>query len=86
MSAHGHQNLAILKMDIEGGEIDVLQDILQQDVYIGQLLVEFHYHYPAIGFDRFQSVMARLRERGYLIFDVSPRGYLQTQTHPSSTP
>ncbi|MEM7194533.1 MAG: FkbM family methyltransferase [Pseudomonadota bacterium] len=75
MQSLGHTRVSILKMDIEGGEIDALNNILDDGIMVDQLLVEFHYHYPSIGFQRFSSTMHRLFEHGYRVFDISARGY-----------
>tara|TARA_B100000686_G_scaffold345744_1_gene430906 strand:- start:2624 stop:3211 length:588 start_codon:yes stop_codon:yes gene_type:complete len=71
----GHQEIDILKMDVEGEEMSVLSDMLACGIQPGQLLVEFHYNYPQIRFGDFLSLVARLREVGYRIFHISERGY-----------
>lgn len=38
----GHQKIDILKMDIEGSEYDVLENIVKSNLFIGQILIEFH--------------------------------------------
>ena len=38
----GHKKIDVLKMDIEGSEYDVIANIMQSGIQIGQLLVEFH--------------------------------------------
>lgn len=71
----GHQDIDILKMDIEGEEMSVLPDMLALGVLPGQLLVEFHYNYPQIPFTNFVSLVSQLQRSGYRIFDISERGY-----------
>ena len=71
----GHQEIDILKMDIEGEEMSVLPDMLASELLPGQLLVEFHYNYPQIPFNDFLSLVSQLREKGYRIFHISERGY-----------
>jgi FkbM family methyltransferase len=71
----GHQDIDILKMDIEGEEMSVLPDMLTSGILPGQLLVEFHYNYPQIPFTDFLSLVSQLRRNGYRIFDISERGY-----------
>ncbi|GIS18490.1 MAG: hypothetical protein CM15mP120_04060 [Pseudomonadota bacterium] len=39
----GHDHLDVLKMDIEGAEYAVLDDMLQSNILPDQLLVEFHH-------------------------------------------
>ena len=36
----------ILKMDIEGAEYDVIDDIINSPVPIAQVLIEFHHRFP----------------------------------------
>lgn len=42
MNELGHKHIDVLKMDIEGSEYDVIEDILNAPVLIGQILIEFH--------------------------------------------
>lgn len=68
----GHDRIDVLKMDIEGGEYAVLEDVLAEAPE--QLLIEFHHNLPSIEFARTQAVLADLRATGYRIFDISRRG------------
>ena len=70
-------------MDIEGGEMDAIEDILEGNTGIGQLLVEFHYNYPTIHFDSFVEKVNTLRSSGFRIFHVSERGYEYSFIHRS---
>ena len=70
-----HQGIDVLKMDIEGAEMQVLPDMLSSGMLPSQLLVEFHYNYPEIGFDQFLDLIQSLRVNGYRILDISERGY-----------
>lgn len=38
----GHNNIDVLKMDIEGSEYGVIDDLLQEKIFPIQLLIEFH--------------------------------------------
>ena len=71
----GHQEIDILKMDVEGEEMSVLPDMLACGIQPGHLLVEFHYNYPQIPFSDFLNLISQLRESGYRIFHISERGY-----------
>ena len=84
--ALGHHRLDVLKMDIEGGEMVAIPDLLDSGVFVGQLLAEFHYHYPVIGWTAFVELMARVHNRGYRIFHVSRRGYEFSLVHESLLP
>ena len=67
----GHQKIDILKMDIEGAEYDVLEDIVKSDLYIGQILVEFHDRFFKNGREKTINILNILREKGFVIFGVS---------------
>jgi len=69
-----HQKVDVLKMDIEGAEYEVLEDVLNANIAIGQLLVEFHHRWPEIGVDRTRRALRELNSAGYQIFSVSPSG------------
>jgi FkbM family methyltransferase len=61
MQQLGHDHLDVLKVDIEGSELALLDDLVQAPVTIGQLLVEFH-HSP----DRPESVKSVERALGQI--------------------
>lgn len=71
--ALGHRRVDVLKMDIEGTEFDVLANILDAGVPVGQLLVEFHDRFYSDGVERLDRALATLRDRDYHVFGVSPR-------------
>jgi len=70
----GHGRIDVLKMDIEGAEYDVIDDILASGVNVGQLLVEFHHRFSGVGVERTRRAVARLNQSGYRIFAVSESG------------
>jgi FkbM family methyltransferase len=49
MARHGHKNIDLLKLDIEGFEYQVLNHCLDNHLEIGQICVEFHDFLPNIG-------------------------------------
>jgi hypothetical protein len=68
MARHGLSHVDLLKMDIEGAEVAVLEtcpaDVLQR---INQITVEFHCA-PVFGFgqrDRVEAIMRRLKSLGF---------------------
>jgi FkbM family methyltransferase len=67
MKKQGHSRLDILKMDIEGSEYEVVQDILNNNLDIGLLCCEFHHFLP--GYRRVDTLKALwgLHRRGYEI-------------------
>lgn len=69
-----HRHIDLLKIDIEGSEYEVIDDLIKRQISIRQLLVEFHHgniHVP--GIVRKQSIRAifKLRAAGYYLIDQS---------------
>jgi FkbM family methyltransferase len=66
MKRNGHTRIDLLKLDIEGSEYGVIDDILSRRIPIRQICVEYHHPYfPGISLtDTVRSVL-RLRMRGY---------------------
>ncbi len=71
---NNHTEIDLLKMDIEGAEYEVLDDILQSDIKIGQILVEFHHRFKSIPPRITKNAIANLNKLGYKIFFVSLKG------------
>ena len=74
MSELQHASIDLLKMDIEGAEYEVLQDVVSSGVEVRQLLVEFHHRWPRVGVSRTREAIRMLNEAGFRIFYVSPSG------------
>ena len=64
----------LLRMDIEGAEYAVLDDMLETGILPRQLLVEFHHRFPQVGLEATRRAIARLRAAGYRIAAVSDTG------------
>lgn len=71
MKELGHTHIDVLKMDIEGSEYDVIDDILNSGVPVTQMLIEFHDRFLADGKLRTISSIKKLETNGYKIFAVS---------------
>lgn len=69
-----HSRIDLLKMDIEGAEYDVIDDLLETGIFPTQLLVEFHHRLPGIGARRTARAIRQLRASGYQLFAISPSG------------
>lgn len=71
MARLGHDHIDVLKMDIEGAAVDVLEHALASEIPIGQVVVELERPRTWRGFGAFFRRVARLfttlRERGYRI-------------------
>ncbi|HED37208.1 MAG TPA: FkbM family methyltransferase [Ignavibacteria bacterium] len=74
MKKLNHGKIDLLKMDIEGKEYEVLDDILESENYIGQIVVEFHHRYDKIGANKTKNIINKLNLKGYKIFYISDNG------------
>lgn len=74
MKKLNHQHIDILKMDIEGAEYDVIDDIVNSNINITQLLIEFHHRFTSITIKKTKDAIKKLNLHGYKVFDVSPNG------------
>ena len=70
----GHNKIDLLKMDIEGAEYDVIDSIIESKLDIGQILIEFHHRFENVGISKSKNAIKKLKNAGYLIFDVSETG------------
>jgi len=70
----GHQAIDVLKMDIEGAEYDVLDEIVERRLPVRQILVEFHHRFPGIGVHRTRRAVQALNAAGYRIFFAADSG------------
>ncbi len=75
MQRLGHDHIDLLKIDIEGGEYEVIEDIVRVGSGVGQLLMEFHHCYRQVPLARTVEAVERLRSGGFRIFSISPRTY-----------
>ncbi len=71
---NNHSAISLLKMDIEGAEYDVLDDIMKGDIKIDQILVEFHHRFKNISVNKTKGALSLLNRMGYKIFYVSLKG------------
>lgn len=74
MKELGHDRLALLKLDIEGAEYGVLEDLLAAGLPIDQILVEFHHRFRGIGRRKTNAAIRALNAAGYRIAHVSDTG------------
>ncbi len=73
----GHDHIDLLKMDIEGAEYAVIENLVRQRIDIRQLLVEFHHHdrhTNGMSAERTREAVQKLNRVGFKIFHVTPRG------------
>ena len=74
MAELGHDRIDLLKMDIEGAEYEVIRDLVESGLDVGQLLVEFHHRIHKLGVERTQEALGLLKRSGFRIFYVSDNG------------
>lgn len=74
MKEFGHKKIHLLKMDIEGSEYGVIDDIIKQEIPIKYLLVEVHHRFRGIGFHKTAMMVKRLNKLGYKRFYVTKKG------------
>jgi len=74
MQELGHSSIDLLKLDIEGAEFSVLDDVISSGIRPLQVLVEFHPTYVERGRDRWRETVETLRREGYGVFWISPSG------------
>jgi FkbM family methyltransferase len=67
----GHNKIDILKMDIEGAEYDVIDDILNSGVMIDQILIEVHHRFPGAGIKKTIGLVKKMNAAGYKIAKIS---------------
>jgi len=68
MERFGHDHLAILKLDIEGAEFDLLEVWIKRRWFpMDQLLVEFHHRFVPEGPARLRRVLEGLKECGFVV-------------------
>jgi FkbM family methyltransferase len=70
----GHTSIDLVKMDIEGAEFEVIDDILKSGIKIHQLLIEFHHRFHSEGSKITHNSIEKLKKSGYSLFYVSQNG------------
>lgn len=79
----------LMKIDIEGAEYDLTEDLCHHADRIGQLLIEFHHRFapdPAAGMARTRAMIDALRDAGFQLFNTSPRGLEFSLIHRDAGP
>ena len=73
MKLLGHTQIDVLKMDIEGAEYGVIQDIVRQRIPVQQLLVEFHHRLSSFRTADTKRAISLLKDCGMQVGYVCPR-------------
>lgn len=71
VSSLGSSCIDILKIDVEGTEYELISQIINCPVPIGQLLVEFHHRAGVGSLDATVRSVQQLRAAGFQLFHVS---------------
>lgn len=66
-----HQHIDVLKLDIEGSEYEVIENILTSNLSITQILIEFHDRFFNNGQLKTKQAIRKLNDYGYEIFAIS---------------
>ncbi len=69
-----HSCIDLLKIDIEGAEYSVIDNIIESKIEIKQLLIEFHHRFENVGMEKTKEAVIKLNKAGYLIFNISKTG------------
>jgi len=71
MKKLGHNHIDLLKMDIEGAEYEVLDNIIFSGIKIDQLVVEFHHFFSEYSNYETEKYIEKLEAHNYRLFKVS---------------
>ena len=77
----GHNNIDVLKMDIEGAEYEVIEGLEHSPIRPKQILVEFHHRFPSVGVTKTRDAVRRLRGLGYRLAHVAASNEEYTFIH-----
>ncbi len=66
-----HKKIAVIKMDIEGSEYDVIESILEKRIQIDQMAIELHERFFENGRAKSKALIKKMKKHGYEIFAVS---------------
>jgi FkbM family methyltransferase len=69
----GHDRIDLLKVDIEGAEYGLIEDIVNENISVEQILIEFHHRLSSVGTTKTRRALRLLESRGIKISYVCPR-------------
>ena len=67
----GHSHLDILKIDVEGSEYSILEDVCLKQIPISQIAVEFHHRFEEVGLSATIRAHQMLVSHGYQLAHIS---------------
>ncbi|WP_315852338.1 FkbM family methyltransferase [Paludisphaera rhizosphaerae] len=74
LNSLGHDHIDVLKMDIEGAEFGLMDEICGRADAIDQLLIEWHHRGVPQGPAMLREALAKL-DRHFVPYYISPRGF-----------
>ena len=74
MTKLGHPFISIMKIDVEGAEYEIIDDILRNGVLPEQILIEFHHRFNNKNKKMTLNTIKDLQKFGYRIFSISETG------------
>lgn len=72
LSHFNHNKLAVLKMDIEGSEYNVIEGVLNANIQIDQIAIELHERFFDNGKEKSIQLITTLNNHGYEVSGISP--------------
>jgi len=69
------ENIDILKMDIEGSEYKVIENMIKNKIYPNQLLIEYHHFFDIISIEKTKKSIKLLLDNGYDLFHIDGYNY-----------
>ena len=67
----GHSRLDILKIDVEGSEYPILEDVCLKGIHASQIAVEFHHRFEEVGLLATVRAHQMLLRHGYQLAHIS---------------
>ncbi len=90
MAQNGHKHIDLLKIDIEGAEYQVLQTVLEDQIAVNILCIEYdesaRNHFDGRYMDRIEGSLRQLVEAGYTIVAKEPDCHNYTLVHRNLLP
>ena len=74
MKKLNHTSISLIKIDIEGTEYQVIDHMIENEIFPKQILVEYHHRFKDKNKKMTQRSLANLRNKGYEIFSISETG------------
>ena len=71
LKMYNHDQIDVLKMDIEGSEYDVIEDVLKSGILIHQMAIELHERFFKNGKDKSIQLVDLMKRHGFVIFAIS---------------